>query len=211
MLLTGEFMKNLKQANVSKDTEKTKERIRADFSAASASQKRTIVETSGQAQNSFYRVYKTGTTNARLVIALANELNVSPFFYTGETDEKEACSDELLRQFLEEHGYSELIAEFDTKPMEKAKRPYKKREKQDVKTEPHEIAAVDNLSSVDDSIKHDIQVLKEASMGKHEIDTFNNMLSEDEAATLLKALYIRAKSNDNAAGNLKAVIERLLS
>jgi hypothetical protein len=80
MLLTSELMMGLRRSNVSKDTEKTRERIKEDFSAATAEQKRAIAEVSGQKLGSFYRVYEKGTVTPRVVLALSSELNVSPFY-----------------------------------------------------------------------------------------------------------------------------------
>ena len=205
MLLTQEQMKSLKRVNASKDTEKTKERIKEDFSAASAAQKRAIAEAAGQVINSFYTVYKTGTATAKVLLALASELNVSPFYYTGETDEKEPCSDELVIRFLEELGdYADLVDELKSKATDKPKRKYTRKPKA-------EAAADDPANIQEDCIEPEAPA---SCCGCTDEDTTQesiNDICEEEAVILLKALFIRAKADGNAAVNLEEIKRRLLS
>jgi hypothetical protein len=234
MLLTSEQMKNeLKRSNVSKDTEKTKERIKTDFTAASAEQKRAIADVSGQGLGSFYRVYEKGTVTPRVVLALASELNVSPLFYTGDTDEKEPCSDALVIQFLIEKGYKKLASELSSNLVDKPKRKYNRKPKIETPVteniveesdntansidEPVDIPktieeSVDISNSIEDSVEHDLQIIKENLPAEPEMDIDINAISEDDAVFLLKAMFIRSKAGaSRAANDLKAVLGILLS
>lgn len=128
-MLTAEQMKSLKQVNVSKDAEKTKLRIKGDFNSVSKEQRRAIVELSGQKRNSFYRVFDTGSANARIVLAMAQTLELTPFYYTGEEDNKQPLQDASIRQFLESHGYIDLLQELNDSVKSKPKRKYNRKPK----------------------------------------------------------------------------------
>ena len=199
-------------------------RIKEDFTATSAAEKREIVELSVQGQNTIYRVYETGSPNARIVLALAHVKNVTPYYYTGETDEKSECSEAIIKQFLSEHGYTDLVAELEKPPAVKQKRAYNRRKP---KTE----AEVENVSVVSDEVEdtkvdevnteseddidaliaHDIKIIEEHFADDQEMVSAIENLCEDEAIILLKALFIRAKAGGNAAVDLTDVKRRLLS
>ena len=198
-MLSAEQMKKLKRANVSVDAAKTMERFKEDFRKTSAEQKRGLAEVSGQALNSFYRVGSLGTVSVRLALALANEFNVSPFFYTGESDDRGHCSNILIRQFLEKHGYSDIAAELSSS--EKKKRPYNRKPK---------IDAAPVIINEDVTNEQDNDCCCETQDECCAVET-DITLTEDEAVLLLKALYVRAKAGGNAAINLACVKKCLLS
>ena len=107
-MFTVEQLKRLKQINVSKDGEKTKIRVKTDFTAASNKVKTQIVDMSGQKRSAYYRVFKTGAMNARLLLPMAAALNVTPFYYTGEVDKKAPCGIDQVITFLKAYGYKAL-------------------------------------------------------------------------------------------------------
>jgi len=108
-MLNVEKMKRLKRVSVTKDTQKAKDRIKQDFKSADKETKAKIVELSGLAHRSFYSVYKTGVATARPVLAMAQLLDVTPYYYTGAADERGSCTEEELARFLIEHGYEGLL------------------------------------------------------------------------------------------------------
>ncbi len=108
MPVTKEMISILKRTNISKDEEKTKIRVKEDFLPLRNRQKAAIVELSGLKRTSIYRVFREGNISAKIALALAQQLNVTPYFYTGETDEKSEFNDMLLQKFLAEKGYAKL-------------------------------------------------------------------------------------------------------
>jgi hypothetical protein len=103
-MLTAEQFRTLKKMNASKDQEKSRERIDSDYKATSKKQKDELEALSGLSANSFYNAGKSGGASPKVVLALAQVLGVSPFYYTGKTDEKEPLTDKLINQFLLEIG-----------------------------------------------------------------------------------------------------------
>ena len=77
MPLTQEQMAKLKRANISKDTEKTNERIKENFLTASAIQKRVIAKVAGQGLSSFYNMYSSWTVRRRGTTYLLSLSNTS--------------------------------------------------------------------------------------------------------------------------------------
>lgn len=239
MLLTQEHMKNMKQKSVSVDTVKTMERFKQDFSAANAATKNEIAELSGQKHASIYRVYSHGTANARLVLAMAQVLTVSPYFYTGAEDEKTQLTDELLLRFLNEHGYGDIAEEL-SKSVEKPKRKYNKKSKTDIVENIIVEASQDTddgitegacpVQETDDTLvvksgnNDDQQPIIEKPNEVHDAvicdlihSDFDNAsediaeLTEEEIIILLRALFIRAKSNVEAAQHIAVIKRSLLS
>jgi len=206
-MLSIEQMQRLKRSNVSVDAEKTMERFKEDFGASSAEQKRAMEEASGQAQNSFYRIGQTGAISARLALAMANEFNVTPFYYSGEVGEKEPCTDLLIKQFLEKHEYFDIAAELE--PTAKKKRTYNRKPKAEA---PPEIAPAITPAPAET----DVECKCEADADKCADDECNEQevkisLTEDETVTLLRALFIRARAGGDAASNLDCITKCLLS
>jgi len=188
MSLTKAEIKNLDtKKNISVDSEKTKERFKVDFSATSKSQKDEIAELSGHTTNSQYRVAKTGSIGIATVIATAQVLNISPFWYTGETDTKDELSDELLNDFLSQHGAAV-----------KQKRKYTKKNKsvsEVVKTsESAEIIVADSVTETDIVVANDNETI----------------LKFEDAAKLLEALYIGARFSADVAEKLAQVKKSLV-
>jgi hypothetical protein len=205
-MLSVEQMQRLKRSNVSVDADKTMERFKEDFGASSAGQKRVMEEVSGQAINSYYRIGQTGAISVRLALAMANEFNVTPFYYSGETDEKDPCSDIAVKRFLEANGYDDIAAELEAP---KKKRPYNRKLKVDA---PPETAPAITPTTVETDVEckceADADKCADADCDAKEVKI---SLTEDEAIILLRALYIRAKAGGDAASNLNCLIKCLLS
>lgn len=108
-MLSLDIMKQIKQSNVSKDAEKTKARIKEAFSTAPKDIKAAIISQTTQNRNTIYRAINTGNASGRIVLAFAEVLDISPFYFTGEIDNKLPCSTKAVKFFLSEHGYKKLI------------------------------------------------------------------------------------------------------
>jgi hypothetical protein len=225
MLLTKEHFSQLKKVqNVSKDAEKTKERVATDFKAAARAVKVDIVELTGQVESSIYRVYKEGSANARIVLAISQVLKVNPFYYSGEIDEREPLEETQIAQFLKANGYDDLLKEA-SKP---AKRKYERKPKTEplttateIQEESAEMKTAVSASSADNdlreadkqpSVKPDTTELKEVNLSFANDSVMIKAvedLTEQEAAELLHTLFIRAKGGGEAA-LLLDVVKRCL-
>ena len=179
-MVTPELVALLKQVNVSRDKEKTAERVKNAFSAASRKDKHTIEELSGQKRTSIYRVFKTGSVSAKVILPLSEVLNISPYWFIGETDEQESCSDALVLRFLEERGYK--IAQ-----LPKAKRARK------VKAAAAEAAPAESAAAEEDLISVTVTLSNTEKM-RQAVDN----LDAEGAAQLLQGLFLRARAGGNA-------------
>jgi hypothetical protein len=227
-MLTSEQLKTLKQVNVSVDAEKTKERIKFDFSNSTNREKRDIVELSGQKRASFYRAYDKGAVNARLVLAIAQVANVSPFYYTGEDDERQRYTDALAIKFLSDKGYDLLASELSS-AADKQKRGRKKKTKDiaEQASAPERPEADDELDDESDD-ESDDEYEDEAyedvfsedfdddeihfELSFSDTDKVQDVLdamTEDDAILLLRAIIRRAEAGGEAE-ELLEVIKRCL-
>lgn len=203
-MLTTELLKELKQVNVSKDVEKTRQRIKDDFSSAPRAVKKEIETLSGQKRHSFYRAYETGSANARIVLAMAQTLNVSPDYYTGQIDEKLPLEENTISHFLSACGYTELAEELraEQAPKQNRARKSKKAEAAFVRAAAEDAAAAacapptahDAVKETDEDEPMDFSI-----ECNEKIHAKMQSMTEDEAILLLRALFLRADANDEAA------------
>jgi hypothetical protein len=196
----SKIITQLKQTNVSADAEKTKVRVAEAWKNASKDDKTAVATLAGVNQSSIVRAYKTGNISAKLIVPLAQTLNVNPFYLTGETDEFGESSAELLKEFLVKLGYGSLAAK-----KAPAKRKFERRTKNEVKpvvaesTEPvQEVEAIIEpvLESVEISVDDGAQTLAD-------------VLTNDEAILLLQSVLLKAKAGGRYA-ELAATIKALL-
>jgi hypothetical protein len=187
----SKIITQLKQTNVSIDAEKTKARVADVWKKASKDDKSTIAALAGVNQSSIARAYKTGNISAKLIVPLAQTLNVNPFYLTGDTDEFGENSAELLKEFLEKFGYGSLVTSKTS-----AKRKYERRAKVEAPVEPviedAEIAVAVPEISVDEGAQ-----------------TLADTLTNDEAVLLLQSVLLKAKAGGKYA-ELVAKIKTLL-
>jgi hypothetical protein len=181
MTITNEMMSTLKRSNVSKDTAKTKERVKADFLSSMSKQKKAIDELSGLKRTSIYRVFREGAVSAKIVLSMAQVLNVSPFYYTGEVDEKGECTDAVLHAFLVAKKFRDLA--YLIAPSK---------------------SAIKSAESAADFSKPAATLTSSNPLFTSEFSKSPELaqaaadLTLEEAQQLLAALFIRAKSGSNA-------------
>jgi len=99
-MLTEKQFEGLKKSNLSIDAQKSKERISEGFKAASSEVKNAILKLSGLTRTTFYNAFQKGTASPKMVLSMAQSLGVSPYYYTGESDEKGEFNAEVLKNFL---------------------------------------------------------------------------------------------------------------
>ena len=115
-------LQQLKRTNISQDPEKTQQRARELWQSLKNKEKQALKDLADVTSQTIYRIYENGGISARLAIAFAQCLNVSPFYLTGETDARGACSDAVIRELLLKYGYQKLVASMEL-PEAKPKRP----------------------------------------------------------------------------------------
>jgi len=96
-MLTAEIIQTLNRRNVSVDGELTKQRTKEVLKGAKRAAKNDIDALAGLQRVSINRVYTTGNISAKIAIAIAQTLNIDPFYLTGEADEQGECTEDLLR------------------------------------------------------------------------------------------------------------------
>ena len=183
------FIQKLKRNNISADAENTMSRVKGLWKKANREQRDAILELSGLTKVSVERVYKTGSISIKLVIAIAQTLNVSPSFLTGDSNNPGECTDDELKNLLLKHGYEDLVNE-QKKADRKAARLAKK---QSVQEDPK--PENDTESVYDPPIKTEYKL---------------EPLSDDNILALIHALRIKTELGNLTAKETLAQIQKLL-
>ena len=205
LMLSQEFVVQLKRSNISKDAEKTKQRVEELWKASSKEDKKAVEELAKTDRVSIARIYKVGSISAKLAVALGQVLNVDPLYLIGEIDERRECSDELLRKFLNAKGYKD-IAKKALKPTRKPRvntpakpqdeKPARKPRVSKPAAQPEAVPAVP---------------VAEAPADKAPANDKAPLLKmpEDEMLQLVRTLYVRAKYS-NTSKNLLDKVQTLM-
>ena len=159
-------------------------------------------------------MFKTGALNARLLLSMAHVLDVTPFYYTGEEEDKKPCGDAEIKRFLLANGYDSLTEEMQSSSAAPAKRPRRKpspknqpkpaelpeadtapeREWDDLEEELDEVL---ELFDTDEDAE-DVIVYEFAFPDDERFNKAMNTMNEDEAVLLLKSLFKRAEAGGDA-------------
>lgn len=238
MFITKNQIETLKKNfNVSKDAEKTKDRVQSDFKVATKKERDAVIDLSGQSINSIYRIYTTGSINARILLALAQTLNAQPQYYTGEVDERLPISIEQIKEFLKSQGYDALSKEIG----KAARSKHEKNPPSNVASITETTIAVDPVNEEEplsttisttknealvcqssdaipsdgcntDKTTADTEAKKEVRLvfsDEPQMEKAVEELTEQEAIELLHTLFIRAKAGGEAA-TIADVVKRCL-
>jgi len=203
-MLSEKQFGSFKRGNVSVDAGKTKARISKDYKAASMANKKVIRELAG-APNFHTVIAKDGIISAKQTAAIAQVLGVSPYYYTGESDDKKPFTGEIMTGFYEKHKNekpttkskpakkkpaAKKAAPKSSKPADKPARPAKpvapKKPKTGKPVAPP-LAGKTNEAFLDIQLDDSAKMLKTVST-----------LDVESAVLLLKALSCKAKAGGNA-------------
>jgi hypothetical protein len=115
----------IKQTNVSKDADSTKSALSATWKAAEKTKRNEILALSGVKKPSIERAYKSGNVSAKIVVAMAQVLQIDPVWLAGNSAEARPFEQKQVLTFLAELGYTDKKAKGATgkKP---AKKPVRK-------------------------------------------------------------------------------------
>ncbi|GHV05734.1 hypothetical protein FACS1894217_03110 [Clostridia bacterium] len=205
-----EIIAQLKKVNISRDEDKTRDRLRDTFSNAKNAQKSAAEQLSGLKRTAIYRAMKTGNASARVVFSVAQVMDVSPNWLTGTSDERGHFKMAECKLLLDELGYSKLAASLgDAIVAEKpAKRKYTRRVKETpVAPEVAEVVEAAEPTPIPESAVEAEPVVSEPD----ELGAAAEVLKFADAVTLLEALYIRASAGGPPADLLGTIKRGLLS
>jgi len=188
-MITAEQLRTLKKGNLTVNADKSKARIPDAFKSATKSQKDEIVNATGLAANTFYGVAKSGAASPKVVLSLAQILNISPYYLTGEIDEKETCDAAHL---------AELFKRCSDGKDKKSDKPAVAKEKTvAVKVKADKIALAPKKEKTV-TAKTAVEVAKSSKI-------------DDEAyLLLLKAIAVRAKFGGTAKETYDEIVSLLL-
>ena len=173
----------MKRTNISQDPEKTKQRVTELWQGLKIKQKQAIRSLADITAQPIYRTQETGTISARLTIAFAQSLGISPLYITGEVDDPGECTDALIRDLLLKYGYRSLVASMEIPEAKPAKRKYERRAKPEA-TE----------TSVDESAEEDAPVEDAPVVPEVQLSPGSDALTVEDLQQLVFALYVQAKA-----------------
>ena len=100
-----EFIKKLKQSNISTTPKKTAERVRSIWRPLGRNTRNEILVLADVKKPSIERAYKTGNISAKILVSMAQVLQIDPLYILGTVDEQRPFESDLLIEFLKAHNY----------------------------------------------------------------------------------------------------------
>ena len=192
-------LQQLKRTNISKDPEKTKQRVTELWQGLKIKQKQAIRTLADITAQPVYRTQETGTISARLVLAFAQSLNISPYFLTGEVDEPGECTEAAIRELLLKYGYRELVASMEIPEAKPAKRKYERRIKPDVVE-----------ATVDEAVEEAVVEEEAPATAEVQLPPTSDALTAEDLQQLVFALYVQAKAGITASKEKLDQIKRII-
>ncbi|MDR1913089.1 MAG: hypothetical protein LBQ68_01210 [Clostridiales bacterium] len=194
-MLSKEIYGKLKQTDVSKDHEKTRERVKATWSTLDKRQRSEVFNISGLKKATLERTGRLGNISAILATALSEVSRIDPYYITAKSDEqRENISEKRIESFLIELGYEDMLIAAQQKvyrPIDSDGAPVTL-ESEEVETNP--------LLKTAKNLLEELTEEQKASM---------DSMSEEEMEYLNKSLNLRARFNEDAKsllGLLKLIL-----
>jgi hypothetical protein len=202
-----EFYNKLKQTNVSKDPEKTKERVKAVWTALDKQQKQEVFNISDLKKATVERTCRLGNVSVILATALGEIARVDPYYLAAVTDEnQENVSDARIEQFLIDHDYKNVLRET-------RQNTFKPEYTEDYQYAPPDAGKPAEVPSVPDDAAGSPSIPVIAS---NMLDTLTDddktsleSMTEDDMIYLLKALNLRARFNEDAK-SITVLLKKIL-
>ena len=208
-MLDKNVIDNLKQVDISKDKEKIKVRVREIWKKLDKNKRQEVFDLSGLTRYTVERTYKKGNISAKLIAAMSQLLKINPHYLTGESDDKNNYSDELLLEFVSNKR--------TMKPAPKSTQKSEQKTSQKppvIKAVPAPAKEKPVLVQVEANKANEVKISTPSSMNitpppKDEVEKLEKM-SEEEILTLVKGLLLRSKFS-NEANNLANMVKYLLT
>jgi len=185
-MLSAKEIQDLKRTNTSIDRSLTRERVKELWKSAASNEKQEILTLSGLKSPTIYRVYQQGTISPAIAISMAQVMNISPQFLTGESDERGECTSENIKSYSKKNRL--------VKRKQKTKRSYGNTPRTIVLSE-----------------EQQKQHAPHGSLGG--IDQDNLLipdLSDDNWEILFKSMLLKARANREARACLDKIKSMLL-
>jgi len=207
-MITAEQLRELKKGNLTVNADKSKARIPDAFKSATKSQKDEIVNATGLNANAFYAVSKSGAASPKVVLSLAQILNISPYYLIGEIDEKESCDAVHLAELFKKCSGGKVKK--SDKPAVVKEKPAKEKtvvvKEKASKEKP--VTAKEKTVAVKAKAEKPVPAPKKE---KTVVKTAKSNKIDDEAyLLLLKAIAVRAKFGGTAKETYDEIISLLL-
>ncbi|GHU93997.1 hypothetical protein FACS1894208_04340 [Clostridia bacterium] len=199
-----EIISQLKKVNISRDEGKTKARLNEVYRKSKNVMKNEIDKLSGLKRTAVYRAMNTGVASARVIIPVAQILDVSPYWLIGATDDRGRFKLEKCTELLKELGYSKLAASLEGSivvpaKLEKAPKPAEQ-----------PTAPVTPVTPAPKPVEVAQSPAPEQEIDSAELEALAAKLTFAEAVTLLEALYIRGAAGGKAGELLTGIKKDLL-
>lgn len=216
-MIKSEFIQNLKQTNITKDSQKTALRLKDAWRGLSKLQREEVLGFCGLKKASIERAYTQGTISAKIAVSMAQVANVNPLFLTGEIDDDivdESITDNLTK-FLKDLGY---------KPTKKDTISQSKQQQETILDEsefltslhtamPHDTIGMDFVDedyNMTDLGMMSIMAEEIASLLNKDAAEKVATLGNEETALLLQSLSIQSKFSDYKKAQFELVKYLLL-
>lgn len=226
MINTEQFKKVVK-GNISVDKKKSMERIPTLYKGATTAQKAEIKKLTGLSPNNFYGVAKSGSASPKVVLVMAQVLNISPKYFTGEINDKKPCEDVELTEIFKNNNGSKKVSPVKAVKTNSVKKATPKPSASKTagavkKTQPKATVnkTVKTANPVKESnpnvnkaaaVKPAVQKSNTATKPNKPIKPEKTISLDDEAMMkLLEALLIKSKFSDKAALTRNLVESMLL-
>jgi len=225
-MLKAEFIQGLGKKNISNNAELTMERIRATWQKLDNAKRNEIFALGDMKKVSVERAYKTGGVSAKVIIAIAQVLDIDPLYLIGESDEKGTFDTSNIVKRLADWGYE--VGKGDIIRVKKAKSQTEESpvaESKTVKNLSDNTVSEDNAEVVNNakpksdaiptqtSALHSAMPQTDLSMmsielpkllsdnARHKLDD----LTEDDVILLIKSLNVQANFSEDKKNRLALV------
>ncbi|MDR1465664.1 MAG: hypothetical protein LBJ11_10265 [Oscillospiraceae bacterium] len=209
-MLNETHIQQLKQSNISVDSDKVRERVETLWKGANSQQKQAVKALADIVAQTVYRVYNTGSISAKLAVSLGQVFNVDPFYLIGEVDEPGECTGATIVALLQKCGYKKLLAELE-QAEKRVQRGLARRQKAVEAEEVEEPEEIDAFAEPEDlaapAAEADLAAEEDFA---DEADLAAITLVEDDLVVLLQALVIRASAGICGAAEKLAQVQQLL-
>jgi len=205
-MYSKELYNKLKQTNISKDAEKTIERVKAVWGSLDKQQKQEVFNISDLKKATLERTCRLGNLSVTLATALAEISRADPYYLAAMTDEpREDVSDDVIESFLIDHDYKNLIDETRQNMYYRAEFADQDHYILSVAEKQAESAAAPDTGSVS------IAQIASNILGTLTDDDKTSLesMTEDDMIYLLKALNLRARFNDEAK-SITVLLKKIL-
>ena len=207
-MYSKELYNKLKQTNISRNAEKTKERVKAVWQTLDKQQRQEVFNISDLKKATLERSSRLGNISVTLATALAEVTRIDPYYLAALTDVKqENVSDSVIESFLIDHNYKKLINEA----------------KQNVYYHQDYTEQIPIMQTIPDGQTEQARIIETnvnhasiSQIAANILDTLTDAdktslesMAEDDMIYLLKALNLRARFNDDAK-TITVLVKKIL-